>query len=196
VTKSATTPRRTETAGRRLAGLVLLVAVTAGCTLFEEKEQPPPCPRVSVLAETAKVVKFSPGPGRDLIDVIYEGTMADVQSECGFRTAGAKSKGNLSMDIGAVIEVTRGPANKDGRALFEYFVTITDTQRRILNKKTFQTGAIFPENSTRLILTDDPVNLSIPITGGQTGDDFLVFVGFQLSAEELRYNQKQHTGGR
>ncbi len=185
-----------KSAACRLAGLVLLATVVAGCTLFEKKKNPPPCPRVSVLAETAKVAKFGPGPGRDLIDVVYEGNLADVQSECGFKTAGTKGKGKLSMDVGVIIEILRGPANKDGRALFDYFVTITDTQRQILNKKTFQTGAIFPENSARLILTDDPVNLTIPVEGGQTGDDFLVFVGFQLSVEELRYNQKQNTGSR
>ena len=46
-------------------------------------------------------------------------------------------------------------------------------------------------NRTRLVYEDQPVVLSIPLKAGAIGPDFLVYVGFQLSPEELQYNRQK-----
>ena len=38
---------------------------------------------------------------------------------------------------------------------------------------------------------DSPIELTIPLIGGQTEQNFTVYVGFQLSQEELEFNRKK-----
>jgi hypothetical protein len=35
------------------------------------------------------------------------------------------------------------------------------------------------------------VDLTIPVTGGLDGEDFEIYIGLQLSREEMAYNQRQ-----
>jgi len=191
VTNPPPPARIARTTGRQLAAVVALATLVAGCGLFKKDEPRPLCPPVSVLGDTATLTRFGDRPGRDLVDVLYDGRITDVHSTCAFRTVPTKGKGTLRMDVSVVIEATRGPADRDGRALFDYFVSVTDASRRILNKTTFRTSASFPANRDRLTLTDAPVTLSIPIGSEQGGNDFRVFVGFQLSADELDYNHRR-----
>ena len=171
-------------AGR--AAAILVFAVTA-CTVFQEEEPPPPCPRISILGDAATLTRFRPGPGRDLTDVLYEGVVTGVTGSCAYADDGKMA---LSMKVSLVIEAARGPANRDGRAPFPYFVGITDSSRNVLNKQRFNVTVVFPGNRTRLVVTDNPVVLEIPMKAGQSWQDFDIFVGFQLSRAELEYNRR------
>ncbi len=171
------------------AAAILALAVAA-CTVFQEEEPPPPCPRVSILGDAATLTKFRPGPGRDLTDVLYEGVVTNVTGRCAYANGGKGANPTVSMDVALVIEAARGPANRDGRAAFPYFVGITDSSRNVLNKERFNVRVVFPGNRTRLVITDDPVNLEIPVKAGQSGRDFTIFVGFQLSREDLEYHRR------
>jgi hypothetical protein len=173
--------------GRAAAILVLTVAA---CTMFQEEEPPPPCPRISIRGDAATITKFRPGPGRDLTDVLYEGVVTNVTGRCTYANGGKGANRALSMKVVLVIEAARGPANRDGRAAFSYFVGITDSSRNVLNKERFNVRMLFPGNRTRLVITDDPVTLEIPVKAGQSGRDFTIFVGFQLSREDLEYNRR------
>ena len=158
--------------------------------MFQKEEPPPPCPRVSILGDAATLTKFRPGPGRDLTDVLYEGVVTGVTGRCAYANDGKRANRALSIKVALVIEAARGPANRDGRAAFPYFVGITDSSRNVLNKERFNVRVVFPGNRTRLVITDDPVNLEIPVKAGQSGRDFTIFVGFQLSREDLEYNRR------
>ena len=171
------------------AAAILLLAVAA-CTVFQEEEPPPPCPRISILGDAATLTKFRPGPGRDLTDVLYEGVVSGVTGSCAYASAGKRANRALSMKVSLVIEAARGPANRDGRAAFPYFVGITDSSRNVLNKQRFNITVVFPGNRTRLVVTDTPVVLEIPMKAGQSWQDFDIFVGFQLSRAELEYNRR------
>ena len=168
---------------------ILLLAVAA-CTVFQEEEPPPPCPRISILGDAATLTKFRPGPGKDLTDVLYEGVVSGVNGSCVYANDGKRASGALSMKVSLVIEAARGPANRDGRAAFPYFVGITDSSRNVLNKQRFNITVVFPGNRTRLVVTDYPVVLEIPMKAGQSWQDFDIFVGFQLSRAELEYNRR------
>ena len=120
-------------AGIRGRAAAILVLAVSACTVFEEERPPPPCPRVSILGDTAAITKFRPGPGRDLTDVLYEGVVTNVTGRCTYANGGKGANPTLSMDVALVIEARRGPANRDGRAMFAYFVSITDSSRNVLN---------------------------------------------------------------
>lgn len=178
------------TAGIPGRAAAILVLAVSGCTMFEEEEPPPPCPRISILGDASTLTRFRPGPGRDLTDVLYEGVVSRVSGTCVYADDGKGADRALSMKVTVVIEAARGPANRDGRAAFPYFVGITDSLRNVLNKQRFSVTMVFPGNRTRLVITDNPVVLEIPVKAGQSGQDFEIFVGFQLSRADLDYNRR------
>jgi hypothetical protein len=173
---------------RRLVCSALALAVT-GCAFFDTTPPPGPCPRTAILADASSLVRFRDGPGRDLIDVSYVGRLASVTAECKYNLDKKTKTGTMTVTATVAMGVERGPANRDRRADFEYFVTLADAQRQPLEKSVFKVTARFPDNITRLVLTDDPIELKIPLKAGQTGRDFIVFVGYQLTEADLEYNR-------
>ena len=57
-----------------------------------------------------------------------------------------------------------------------------------LAKKVFDTEFEFEGNRNRIGATDE-LTQEIPLTSGDVGEDFDIFVGFQLSPEQLDYNR-------
>jgi hypothetical protein len=180
-----------------LLGLGLTLAlILGGCGLFEKEQAAPVCPAVSILADASSVTKFRAGPGRDLIDEISRGEITAVVTGCSYEVDSKTGGRSVVMDLALVIAAERGPANRDRRARFDYFVSVMDPARTVLNKKTFTIQPGLPGNLTRVKIKDAPVSLRIPVPQGRQGTDFRIYVGFQLSRQELEYNQKQRSAGR
>lgn len=170
-------------------GAMLLVSA---CGLFGQEEKAPPCPQVSVLADASVLTKFQNGPGRDLVDVDYQGKIADIQPSCVYELNDA-DEGTVEVSVEVRVVAERGIANKTRRADFTYFVTVTDPNRNILSKESFNVSAEFPGNRTRVGVIDTPVALKIPIRKGKGASSYDVFVGFQLSREQLEFNRRRMT---
>ena len=83
----------------------------------------------------------------------------------------------------------RGAANRSQQATFQYFVSVVNDDGHILEKKIFPYSVKFNKNRPWAKDQDSPVELSIPLRAGKTGQDFKVYVGFQLSQEELEFNR-------
>lgn len=188
---------RTRLPGR--AAALALFAILAGCAVYQDLEEKVigkalPCPRVSILADAATITRFKEGAGRDLIDVDFKGSLTGFQGSCGYDIDEDTDTGTLSLDLAVAMNLERGPANKSREIIIEYFISITDPSKNILNKEIFTAKVTFPGNLTVLRWSedpDDPVVLKIPLMTGERGRDFIIFVGFQLSPEEYRYNRRQ-----
>ncbi len=189
--------RPARTSGAVLAALA--VAGAAGCGLFG-RDEPPPCPPISVLADGAELVRFAAGPGRDLIDVNFQGQVADAFAGCEYEIDDETETGTLTVEINPVFEVTRGPANHDRVAAFEYFVGLVEHKPDgpvIHSRPRFDVTVEFPGNQTTVqYLEETPVTIVVPLAAGQTGTDFEVFFGLQLSREELDYNRRRRQTNR
>ena len=182
-----------------VAALSLIFALTA-CTAIDyvlgKGPPPPPCPEVTVLPEAATVTRFRDGPGRDIIDEVFSGAVFDIQMGCEHDIDEDTGEGSLSMAVVMVIEAERGAANRDRRAIFRYFVSLTDPSRKIIAKETFDMPSVFPGNHNRMLLSDEPVSLEIPLKKGMTGANFHVVVGFQLTREDMEFNRIRRQGTR
>ena len=88
MTPGAGTPRPGPSDPRRRGApfgtwfaLPILALAAGGCdsigSLFEEAA-PPPCPLIAIVPDAGTITKFRAGPGRDIIDILYEGEIADV----------------------------------------------------------------------------------------------------------------------
>jgi hypothetical protein len=165
----------------RAALIGAATVVLAGCS---SSGPPKPCPRVGVLDEAQRVVRFAPGPGRDLTDVRFEAEIGVRAGSCAYTNKDRK----VEVDIMVEIQAVRAPnAGRSGE--FEYFVAVTDRSQRILERQSF-TLAIPFEADRRSAGALEEVSQVIPLKPGQFGSEFEIIVGFALSPEELSYNRR------
>jgi len=87
------------------------------------------------------------------------------------------------------ITAVRGPADVARKARFAYFVAIATRERKILAREEFGLEIPFPGNQTRVVAVEE-ITQNIPLKPGQSGIDYVVYVGLALSPRELRYNRE------
>jgi hypothetical protein len=169
----------------RLAALALVGVALSGCAWFKS-EPPPPCPRVSILSDAARLVQFRPGPGRDLTDVEFEAEIVAVASSCTYRD----NMRRVVVTASAQIVAQQGPAASGKSANVPFFVAIAEGDERVLAKSRFDSRIDFPEGRRRAGVAEE-TEQNIPLPAGRTGRDFDVLVGLQLSADQLQYMRSQ-----
>jgi hypothetical protein len=183
---------------RRPTSAVLAVAlcgVLAACSAYEyvtDIVSAPivlPCPKSWVIADVANLVKFRQGDGRDLTDINYEGEITGVRLGCTTNLDKRTRVGTMDVDVEVLFKATRGPANHDRKALFRYFVSITDIDRKILYREAFNLLVEFPGNRTRLEIRSDKITLQLPIDPKWNSNYYLIFTGYELNREELEFNR-------
>jgi hypothetical protein len=177
---------------RRTALLGIALLLLQGCggmtTMFKGPDQTPACPRVAVLADAARQVKFRPGTGRDLTDVEYEAQVLGVDGTCAYD----RKKSQVEIDFLLDIEVARGPGNADRRADVEFFVAVLDPDQNVLGKETFVSNVRFDANLNRVIVSEN-IAPTLPLHDIARGPGYTVFIGLQLDAEELEYMRTRVT---
>jgi hypothetical protein len=151
---------------------------------------PPPssCPSVSILSNAERLTIFKPGDGRDIIDIRAELLIDDFIASCFDEVDIVTGKGQVRVDLSFGFTASRGAANQDGILELSYFITILDADKSVLRKSVFNIKTVFDGNRYRIIWYDEPVNLTIPINPPKKGSDYLIYIGFQLSPEQLKYN--------
>ena len=166
------------------AAVFAVILLVGGCGIFNRNKINFPCPPVAVPDEVGKLTKFRQGPGRDIIDMSFEAEITGYKGTCSYGRKG------VSVDLTVIIEASRGPANRERRADFKYFVAVPKLFPLKAAKNTFDVQIAFPGNRTRGRLTDE-VELKIPLKRDESGGRYEVFVGFQLNASELEYNRSR-----
>jgi len=151
----------------------------------------PDCPPVSILADAASITRYVKGAGKDIIDIDFTGKIIGIKGKCTFEFDSDTGEGTVGINIITEFKMERGAANKTRQADFEYFVSIFEDNGNVLDKQTFSYSAKYWKNRLSVKEADSPIELSIPLSAGKTGQDFTVYVGFQLSQEELKFNRGQ-----
>jgi hypothetical protein len=173
--------------------------LTSACSSIEStidamnvfKDRPPLlCPEVSVLADSERITIFKEGQGRDIIDIKTEAMVDDFVAKCIYQVDDDTMVGQVLVELNFGYTVSRGPANQEGTYSLPYFVTILDNNKRILNKGVFEVGSSFSGNRYRLSGYDEPIVMAIPVAPPVTGIDFSIYIGFQLTPEQITYNQR------
>jgi hypothetical protein len=143
--------------------------------------QPVSCPPVTKVGEAALLTRFRPA-GHDITDVMFDSFIGDINGKCESSDKGVTVK--MTVDFIA----SRGPADKNHKASFAYFVAITDAKDNVLTREQFDTYIDFPGNKTRNGIREE-LEEKIPLAVGQRGDDFRIYVGYVLTRDELAYNR-------
>lgn len=168
----------------RVAAALCLAVTLAGCGLIGRKEALKPCPEFLIVGQGGELIKFVAGPGRDLTDVLFETKIVDFAGSC------EHDDDTVSVTMSIDFSIERGPANRDRRAGFEYFVAIPKFYPAPQGKRVLPVRIEFKGNQTRIVFRDE-LELEIPLQPGEVGADYEVFLGFQLTPDELEYNRRR-----
>jgi len=162
---------------RVLLGLVAL-PILASCAAEPETR---PCPQAVVLSDASRQTKFT-GQGRDLTDVLFEASIQTGSLVCEY------DENELDVDLEVQVIAARGPANTDRLANITYFVAVARTDQTILARESFDIAIPFPGNRTRVSGLEE-IGQVITLAQGETGGDYRIYVGLDLTREELEYNR-------
>lgn len=164
-------------------------AVVAGCT-SNTSTAAPMCPEILIPADTAKLTRFKPGPGRDIIDVLHEEQVTGFAHRCTYDTD-KTGAGEVAVEVAPAFESHLGPTNGTRVAEFQYFVAIADKDKNIRDKARFPVSITFPANMSRVRWQrEEPILMRIPLQPGESGTDYKVFLGLQLTPEELDHQRR------
>ena len=166
--------------------MITLVA----CSQADEAVIAPKCPNIVIVKDTSELTSFRSGPGRDLTDVALDARIDRFDGECETDLERDRS-GTVNVDLQLIFEAVRGPANDTKVGSFSYFVAIANRNGDILAKKVFETEFEFEGNRTRVGGVEE-LTQEIPLRAGELGEDFDIFIGFQLSPEQLKYNRAKN----
>jgi hypothetical protein len=148
-----------------------------------------PCPDFRILADAAYYTTYRPGPGRDLTDVDVEGNFDNMRLGCLTKIDKKTRIGIMEVDVILDFAAQRGPANTTRKAVFPYFVSVTDLDKKILYREEFKVSVDFPGNQTGLGFRNEPITLELPLKPELTGENYIVFTGFKLTREQLDQNR-------
>ena len=171
------------------AALAAALVVLAGCNPFAD--DPPPCPRVSVLKQTSQLILYGAGPGRDGANVAFALELRDVASDCD-HSIDDEDGGGVEVEFALSIDATRGPAAETDRLSVPFFVAIAGPDRQIVAKEVFTAQIVFEDDGARA-RTVEEIEQWIPLGPGEFGLGYETLIGFQYTAAQLEELRRAET---
>ena len=139
-----------------------------------------------MLGDATEVTEFRPGPGRDLTDVRFEGEIAGLESDCDY-----DEDGFVDVEVAVNLALSRGPAAEGNVGHYEYFVAIADPSDTIITKQSFPLDVEFPGAALRVEVQEEVRIERIVFAPAADASRFRVFVGFQLTRDQLDYLRRR-----
>lgn len=168
-----------------------------GCNAKETYDFPPACPKVTVLPSASDAYQFSNNED-DLAHLVTRASISGVEGNCIDDPKNEDNKqkrkrhkeitDKIDTTMNVVIQVSRGPAAQDRHYKIPYFIT-TIRNGQITDKQQFVADVNFPDNIDQVTLKSDKILLKIPATLERVPDGYELFIGFQLSPEQLAFNR-------
>lgn len=163
----------------------VLLAIAGGLAACSGDAKPDPgCPRISIVTDLAHATYFREGAGRDLTDVVAEGDLELRDLKCIY------GRQQVDLDFHVLVAVVPGPADRTHQMDVDYFVAVMDPSRSITAKETFRVRVNFGDNRQRRIV-DEQITPRIPLPDKTLGSGYDVVVGFQLTPEQVAWNQQR-----
>jgi hypothetical protein len=172
---------------RRVLIVAAIPLALAGCSVFSKKKEPPPCPELNILAETAKFTRFRPGPGHDVTDVVLQGEITGYKGSCTYD----KDDKTLTVTLQVQMTFTHGPAATSDTAHIDYYVAVPAYFPKPEAKQVFGVQFAFAPPADHVQITDNEVQVKLHVADlVKDLPNRDLYVGFQLSPEELDYNRR------
>ena len=143
-----------------------------------------PCPFVKTLYDAARFVQFKDGREASA-NVGYTGEIQGISAGCQY-----KDDQPIQVTMQVLFELGRGPTSEGRQRTFHYWIAVTDRNKAVLAKETFDLPVTFPEGKDRVYLTENIDKIVIPrATVGTSGANFEVLVGFDVTPQMAEFNR-------
>ena len=145
------------------------------------------CPRVASPSDTADLVRFRTPESRDLTDLVVSARITSLNGTCALVNRNAAVQVTVTMGV----EAMRGPAAPGRTIQLPYFVAVTGPDEEVLDKAVYTLAVEFPANMQRARMQGEEIRLTIPVTAERPASANRVYVGFQLTEQELALNRSR-----
>ncbi|MFZ5718934.1 MAG: Tat pathway signal sequence domain protein [Pseudomonadota bacterium] len=143
-----------------------------------------PCPYVKTLYDAARYVEFKDGQEASAA-VGYTGEIQGISAGCSYQDAEP-----IEVRMEVLFELGRGPTADSRQKTFRYWVAVTDRNRTVLAKQTFELPVTFPEGNDRVYVTEEINQIVIPRAALTTsGSNFEVLIGFEVTPQMAEFNR-------
>lgn len=143
-----------------------------------------PCPYVKTLYDAARYAEFK--DGREASGAVsYSGEIQGLSAGCQY-----KNDEPIRVRMEVLFELGKGPQATGRQKTYRYWVAVTDRNRAVLAKETFELPVTFPEGKDRVYVTETISDLVIPRASLTTsGSNFEVLIGFDVTPEMAAFNR-------
>ena len=172
----------------RFAPVIFLFAVGAAALSACVSSKRGICPRVAVVDRLSVLTRFAPGAPETPQNIMFTAEILDIKVTCEYFDQRSNLPSSIEAETTSTIVVRRGPAMQGNRARFQYFVVITDRRGTILNKKIYSANVRLSGGSTRHSAESGQ---TYDTSRGGSGLRFETWIGFQLTEQERRYNDRR-----
>lgn len=146
----------------------------------------PPCPGVYLEKDTVSGIFFKDDIGKDITDRMLEVEITDYSGFCAF----SKDLKKVEVTVQVCFDVTLGGAVSDRNTSFDYFVAIPSFFPAKEGKQVFKVDVTFPEGIYYVRHRDNEIKITLPMPQSKEDKDLSIFVGLQLTKNQLEYNRK------
>ena len=143
-----------------------------------------PCPFVKTLYDAARYIEFAGGQETSA-SVGYTGEIQGVSASCAY-----KSDEPIIVSMNVLFELGRGPQAKGDAKTYRYWVAVTDRNREVLAKQTFELPVSFSDGKDRVYKSETMEGIVIPRASHTvSGANFEVLIGFEVTPQMAAFNR-------
>jgi hypothetical protein len=143
-----------------------------------------PCPFVKTLYDAGRYVEFKDGKEASA-NVGFTGEIQGVSAMCEY-----KSDEPIKVKMEVLFELGRGPAAAGDSKTYRYWVAVTDRDRSVLARQSFDLPAQFEAGKDRIYKTETLNQIVIPRAKETvSGANFEVLIGFDVTPEMAAFNR-------
>lgn len=178
--------KRPDSAGRlkrqlAMVAVMALPVLLAGC-FGKTSAESLTCPS-SAPTPGLDVAPLFSGAGRTRDDVAAAARILAVKDSC------TEENNGIRVDVTVAFSIVRASPQVQN-SQFTYFVAVVDSGSNILNEQRFGLVAHFAGNES-FIATTDNITVHLPVKRVAAGADYGVVAGFQLTPDQIRFNNAQ-----
>jgi hypothetical protein len=143
-----------------------------------------PCPFVKSLYDAARYIEFKDGREASA-SVGWTGEIQGISAGCQY-----KDDQPIHVEMQVLFELGRGPTAEGRQKTYRYWVAVTDRNRSILAKETFDLPVTFKEGEDRVYIRENIRSITIPRAELTTsGSNFEILVGFEVTPQMAAFNR-------
>jgi hypothetical protein len=119
-------------------------------------------------------------------NVGWTGEIQGISAGCQY-----KDEEPIKVVVEVLFEMGKGPQATGRQKTYRYWVAVTDRNRTVLAKETFDLPVTFPEGQERVYVTEQIASITIPRAAiGVSGSNFEVLLGFEVTPQMAAFNRE------